>query len=73
MPSGDVRRELAAADRKQGEDTLAILELQFYMVGLPPEDSTNRQWAKDQLEKIRELIGEERFGVFAPAVMEELD
>ncbi len=48
------RRHLAEVYRRLGEDTLAVLELRFYIVGLGPDDGTERAWAEDQLKEIRE-------------------
>ena len=50
----DARRSLVKAYRRQGEETLAILELQFYLLGLDPHDAQNQLWAESQLEAIRE-------------------
>jgi hypothetical protein len=54
LPRGEVHRQLALAYRRLGEETLAILELQFYLAGLSREESAHRFWAEEQLKEIRQ-------------------
>jgi hypothetical protein len=54
LPKREARRTLAQAYRTRGDDTLAILELQFFLDDLPAENETDRTWARDELRRIRE-------------------
>jgi len=54
LPKRDARRLLARAHRARGDDTLAILEIQFYLDDLPAGNETDRAWARDELRRIRE-------------------
>jgi hypothetical protein len=54
LPKRDARRHLALAYRGTGDDTLAILELQFLLADLPPENEVDRAWAREELRRIRE-------------------
>lgn len=54
LPKRDARRHLAAAYRGAGDDTLAILEIQFFLADLPPENEVDRAWAREELRRIRE-------------------
>jgi len=53
LPRKEARRELARAYSCAGDDTLALLELQFYMLDLPPESEADETWAQEELRKIR--------------------
>lgn len=50
----EARRELTAAYRKLGEETLAILELQFLLAELGTAESSDRLWAEEELRRIAE-------------------
>ena len=54
LPKREARRLLARAHRARGDETLAILELQFFLDDLPPGNETDRAWARDELRRIRE-------------------
>jgi hypothetical protein len=54
LPKREARRHLAAAYRGAGDDTLAILEIQFFLADLPPENEVDRTWAREELRQIRE-------------------
>ena len=54
LARGEARKHLAQACRQSGDDTLAVLELQFYLRELSPEDDQNRLWAEERLKEIRE-------------------
>lgn len=54
LPRGEAHRSLAEAYRGLGEETLAILELQFFLMDLPREATADRLWAQDELREIRE-------------------
>ena len=54
LPKREARRHLASAYRGTGDDTLAILEIQFLLVDLPPENEVDRAWAREELRRIRE-------------------
>lgn len=54
LSSREARRNLAGVYQRQGEDTLAVLELQFYLLELDEEDAEERFWAEEQLRAIRE-------------------
>ena len=54
LPKREARRLLTRAYRARGDDTLAILELQFFLDDLPPGNETDRAWARDELRRIRE-------------------
>lgn len=54
LPKREARRHLASAYRGAGDDTLAILELQFFLADLPPENEVDRAWAREELHRIRE-------------------
>jgi hypothetical protein len=54
LPKREARRHLAAAYRGAGDDTLAILEIQFFLADLPPENEVDRAWAREELRGIRE-------------------
>ena len=53
LPRWQARRSLAEAYVGLGDDTLAILELQFFLLDLLPEADGDRHWAQYQLKKIR--------------------
>ncbi len=50
------RRDLVEVYRQLGENTLAILEIQFYLGDLAPEQSADRHWAHGQLKEIRDSV-----------------
>jgi hypothetical protein len=54
LPKREARRLLARAHRARGDDTLALLELQFFLDDLPPGNEADRAWANDELRRIRE-------------------
>jgi hypothetical protein len=54
LPKREARRHLAGAYRGTGDDTLAILEIQFFLNDLPPENEVDRAWAREELRRIRE-------------------
>ena len=54
LPKREARRLLARAHRARGDETLAILEIQFFLDDLPPGNETDRAWARDELRRIRE-------------------
>jgi hypothetical protein len=54
LPKREVHRHLARAYRGIGDDTLAILEIQFFLLEVPEENEADRMWAKEELKKIRE-------------------
>lgn len=54
LPRKEAHRHLARGYSCAGDDTLALLELQFYMLDLPSQDETDRHWAQDELKKIRD-------------------
>jgi hypothetical protein len=54
LPKREARRLLAQAHRARGDETLAILEIQFFLEDLPPGNETDRAWARDELRRIRE-------------------
>ncbi|MBI4605487.1 MAG: hypothetical protein HY721_26275 [Planctomycetes bacterium] len=54
LPRREARRSLAQAYSCLGDDTLALLELQFFLLDVAPEADADRAWAKDELRKIRE-------------------
>jgi tetratricopeptide (TPR) repeat protein len=57
LPRRAAQKELAAAYRAAGDPTLAILELQLILAGLPPEAESERAWAKEELRKVRAASG----------------
>ena len=54
LPRRQAQRYLASAYRGVGDDTLALLELQLFLTNVPPEEATERDWAKEELRQIRE-------------------
>ncbi len=56
---GEARRMLVSAYRALDEDTLAILEVQFFLSELDPEQGADRVWANEQLVEIRTETGHE--------------
>jgi hypothetical protein len=54
LPKREARRHLARAYRGVGDDTLAVLEIQFFLVDLPAENEADRAWAMEELRAIRE-------------------
>jgi hypothetical protein len=54
LPKREARRLLSRAYRARGDDTLALLELQFFLEDLPAGNETDRAWARDELRRIRE-------------------
>lgn len=54
LPRREARRQLARAYSCAGDDTLALLELQFYQLDLPPESDADSEWAREQIKKIRD-------------------
>ena len=54
LPRREARRHLARAYSCVGDDTLALLELQFFLLDVPPQDEADALWAKDELKKIRD-------------------
>ena len=54
LPRREARRYLAQAYACQGDDTLALLELQYFLIDLAPEQEADSIWAKDELKKIRD-------------------
>ncbi len=54
LPRREARRHLARAYSCVGDDTLALLELQFFLLDVPPQDDADALWANDELKKIRD-------------------
>ena len=53
LPRGDVRRLVVACYIGRGQETLAILDLQYYLSTLAPERQSERAWGLGQLEELR--------------------
>ena len=54
LDRANARRVLATAYREVGEETRAILELQFLLAEASPDATSDRVWAEGQLAEIRE-------------------
>ncbi|HVR75082.1 MAG TPA: hypothetical protein VMT52_12145 [Planctomycetota bacterium] len=54
LPRREARRWLAQAYSAAGDDTLALLELRFFMADSPAENEADLNWAKEELKKVRD-------------------
>jgi hypothetical protein len=54
LPRREARRYLAQAYRGLPDETLAVLELQFFLLDLPEENESDVVWAEEELKAIRE-------------------
>lgn len=54
LPRREARKALAGAYAALGDDTLATLELQYFLLDLPPQDETQTAWAEGELKRIRD-------------------
>ena len=54
FPKYQARRYLAEAYQGLGDDTLALLELRFFSLDLPPGSTTETEWAEEKIRGIRQ-------------------
>jgi hypothetical protein len=54
LPRREAHRHLARAHSCAGDDTLALLEVQYFLLDLPEQSEADHAWAADELRKIRD-------------------